>query len=38
MTARWRSREKMRVTLTLMPWLITSVIAASLSCVAGILM
>ena len=38
MTARYRSREKISVTLTLMPWLITSVIAASPSCVAGILM
>jgi len=38
MTARYRSREKIRVTFTLMPWLITSVIAASPSRVAGILM
>ena len=38
MTARYRSSEKIRVTFTLMPWPITSVIAASPSCVAGILM
>ena len=38
MTARYRSREKISVTLTLMPWLVVSVIAASPSWVAGILM
>src|ERR1700728_2119296 len=38
MTARYRSREKISVTLTLMPSQITSVIAASPCCVAGILM
>ena len=38
MTARYRSREKISVTLTLMPSHITCVIAASPWCVAGILM
>ena len=37
MTARYRSREKIRVTLTLMPALTASVIADSPSAVAGIL-
>ncbi len=38
MTARYRSGLKMRVTLTLLPWVLDVVIAASPSCVAGILM
>jgi len=38
MTARYRSREKISVTLTLMPSLITRVIAARPGTVAGILM
>ena len=37
MTARYRSREKMRVTLTLMPSAMTAVIAGSPARVAGIL-
>ena len=38
MTARYRPMLKMRVTLTLMPRAMDVVIAASPSCVAGILM
>ena len=37
MTARWRSRLKMSVTLTLMPAAMVSVIASRPSTVAGIL-
>jgi hypothetical protein len=37
MTARYRSREKISVTLTLMPSAITAVIAGSPATVAGIL-
>ena len=37
MTSRWRSRLKIRVTLTLMPCAVASVIASRPSIVAGIL-